>query len=758
MRLLPIFLALVSCSLLAADDLEKSQKKDFEARVKVMTAEAQQLEKSGKLVEARNKYAESQALIEVKDVTEAIKHLDDEIQNRVKSNLAASRKLYEAHNYKQAAASLEEGLKFEAYQSVLAYNLALCYQQLGEREKALEYLLRAKVGTANPKQKQKLLQSITFLTTKETALSLKDPERDRVVRVNTLAESIGVDASLEDFLGEDSLEDTEAFSAADSQAPVEATPAAMKTNATTSQPIRAGNTSAGHRASLCTALAELKGTLAATPSGAFDLANCAEINGRDAEAVKLLEKYLEMSPQALDRKEIQARIADLKSLLALPGQKGIEVRRVYASLYSSLAERRYDRSLADLNKAASLDAAFPLTEWRLALLYEALGNVAAAKEHFARFQQLTSEQHAKDEATLHLSTLDAKRTKYDEEIDEAQEIIGDLFNRAMNLTFNGPENRSALRAKRARTKKKDDQKKAGNRIGGFAIPYAYAQQQLSRAAEHLQIALALFPLGAEANELMGLVFMQANDGRMAIRNFDVVASQGLPVSFYAELRDRKHDQAVKCELNRDHVRLIYLSSYDKKGKVAPPSKPAGEDGLGDLVVEPFTTRQQNFDSLDLKLADIKKVETNNGQLRMRLTKQDVLLSPIFLPTFLPVIGPQGRRFANNYTRLFVRYPGLEDSKLGTEGMSGGEKFEMGMSIANASVGMAMGGFTGIGAIGSIQDAISITRTIRSAMISLNVSFATWEKSVEDQQELLSGKSFKSIPTQPMNLTFVQEVK
>ena len=758
MRLLPIFAALVLCSPLAADDLEKSQKKEFEAQVKIMTAEAQRLEKSGKLVEARGKYAESQALIEVKDVTEAIKHLDDEIRDRVKNNLAASRKFYEARNYKQAAASLEEGLKLEAFQPVLAYNLALCYHQLGEREKALEYLVRAKTGTADPKQKQKLLQSVTFFTTSESPLSLKDAEKDRVARVNTLAESIGVDASLEDSLGEDSLEDAEAFSATDSPAPVEATPAALKTNAPSPPPVRAGNTGASHRASLCTALADLKGTLAATPSGAFDLANCAEINGRDAEALKLLEKYLEMSPEALDRKEIQMRIADLKSLLALPGQKGIEVRRLYASLYGSLAERRYDRSLADLNKATVLDADFPLTAWRLALLYEAMGNVELARKNFAHFQQLAPEQSSQDEAALHLSTLDPKRTKYDEEVDEAEQIISELFNRAMNLTFNGPENRSALKARRARTKKKDDAKKAGNRIGGFAIPYAYAQQQLSRAAEHLQIALALFPLGAEANELMGLVFMQANDGRMAIRNFDVVASQGLPVSFYAELRDRKHDQAVKCELNRDHVRLIYLSSYDKKGKVAPPSKPAGEDGLGDLVVEPFTTRQQGFDALDLKLADIKKVETNNGQLRMKLAKQDVLLSPIFLPTFLPVIGPQGRRFANNYTRLFVRYPGLEDSKLGTEGMSGGEKFEMGMSIANASMGMAMGGFTGIGAIGSIQDAVSITRTIRSAMISLNVSFATWEKSVEDQQELLSGKSFKSIPTQPLNLAFVQDAK
>ena len=50
---------------------------------------------------------------------------------------------------------------------------------------------------------------------------------------------------------------------------------------------------------------------------------------------------------------------------------------------------------------------------------------------------------------------------------------------------------------------------------------------------------------------MGLVFLQANDGHSAIRSFDVVASQGLPVAFYAEMRGHKQDQAVKCELSRD---------------------------------------------------------------------------------------------------------------------------------------------------------------------------------------------------------------
>ena len=48
---------------------------------------------------------------------------------------------------------------------------------------------------------------------------------------------------------------------------------------------------------------------------------------------------------------------------------------------------------------------------------------------------MKSDQGAKDQADLHLSTLEAKRTKYDEEVDEAEDIVADLFNRAMNLTF-----------------------------------------------------------------------------------------------------------------------------------------------------------------------------------------------------------------------------------------------------------------------------------------------------------------------------------
>ena len=148
MRTRTVLTVLLLASGPAADNLEKTQKKRLEAQVKTMTGEAQKLEKAGQLAEARIKYAESQALIEVKEVTEALKRLDEQIHKRVKDALRDSRKFYEQRKFKEAAAGLDESAKLQAFQPVLAYNLALCYHQLGERDKALEYLRKAKPGTS----------------------------------------------------------------------------------------------------------------------------------------------------------------------------------------------------------------------------------------------------------------------------------------------------------------------------------------------------------------------------------------------------------------------------------------------------------------------------------------------------------------------------------------------------------------------------------------------------------------------------------
>jgi len=57
-----------------------------------------------------------------------------------------------------------------------------------------------------------------------------------------------------------------------------------------------------------------------------------------------------------------------------------------------------------------------------------MGDIDQARENFTAYEQLEPEQSAKGRGhVLHLSTLDAKRIKYDEEVDTAGDIIGDLF-------------------------------------------------------------------------------------------------------------------------------------------------------------------------------------------------------------------------------------------------------------------------------------------------------------------------------------------
>jgi tetratricopeptide (TPR) repeat protein len=728
-----------------ADDQEKAQKKALEQQAEQLIKEARELEKSGQLLEARSRYAGSQAFWETKDAVQAIKHIDEVIHNRVKDALRQAHKLYDQGQFKPAAEAIEQALKLGESTAILSYDLALCYQRTGDTAASLAYLDQSASASADPKRRLKLQQLRTALVTGEQPISWKDADRIRIDSVNGLVDSIGFEASLDE--GPPSLQREPAKPGS---------PVVPATFSNTTTP--PSGTTLRRSASLCQSFKNLGALPATSPTFTFDLANCAEDNDRPAEASALLTRYLQMSPKAADADRVRLRITDLNALAELPEQKGAQVRAIYASASRSLEERKYDRALVEFQKAAATDPSFAPTEWRLALLNEAMGNVDRAKEHFNRFRELDSDPAAQEATGVHLDTLAIKRDTYDQEVAAAEGILSDLLNRAMNLTFNGMEDRAALYKQRAKANKKLYKKNQHlDRVGGFSIPFAYAKQQLTEAGDHLATALALFPLGAEANELMGLVFLQANDGRSAMRCFDAVAAQNLPVSFYGELRGRKQDHAVKCELGRDRIRMIFLSSYDKKAKPTAPAKPAAEDGLGDLVIEPGSSRQQDFESLTLTLAEIKRVETKNGQLLLKLAKEEVTLSPIYMAAATPTEGPQGRRFANNYTRLFVRYPGMEDSKLGNEGMTGGEKFKLAYDIANAGMNIATN-LNPLGSVSALQSFIKIAREIHGTVKSLRVNFAAWERTFQDQQALQQGNAFRPIPTAPISLTFLEELK
>ena len=698
---LTLICALCSPMAVTANDLQKAQKRELEQASKRLIAEGKQLEKSGMLVEARLKYAESLGYIELKDAQKEVERIDRQLAGNAKGAIAAAHKMYEAGRYHDAQQMLEDALYLQTWRPLIYYNLALCHQQLGDRSKAIEDLDQALAGAPNPKLRARLAQMRTALTTDEKPTALVDNGKKEVEEFDHLAEKVGNGSILEDQLGdeeddsanadnEDSSDVAEAgheTSGPHTTSPTQpaATPAARGTVKAFTATDATAHGKGTRFSSACGALEGFKGPAASSAAVTFNLASCAESNNRPDEAARLLRHYLELAPKALDAQQVNSRISELEQLKALPSQNGSEIRRLYASASRGIEERQYDRVLMDFTKAENLEPNFALTHWKLGLLHEAMGNVRVAKQEFGRYQELESNASERQRADFHLQTLDAKRQKYDEEVSEAEDTIADLFNRAMNLTFNnGLQDRSALRVQR--THYKGHENKNAKKLAGFAVPIPYAQEQLSSAGQHLLGALSIFPLGAEANELMALIYLQALDGRAALRSLDAVASQDLPVSFYAEIRAHNFDRPAKCELSRDHLRFIFLAStYDKKGFPAPPKRQAGQDGLGDLVIEPAVPRALNFDDYAFRLSDVKKVETKGIQVSFHLQNEDFTLSPLLVANIAPLDGPAARRFSNDYTRLFVRYLGLEDSKLGNEGLTGGEKFKLGMKLANSAM-------------------------------------------------------------------------
>ncbi len=727
-----------------ADDQEKAAKKALEQQAKTFVTEAKGLEKSGNLLEARTRYANSQSFTDSKEAAQAIKRIDGEIQKRVKAALHSAHALYDKGNYKQAATTLEGAAARLGSSSLFSYNLGLCHQRLGDSATALGHLDQAVISTSDPKRKVRIRQLRTALVTGDlSAIALKADDRSRVDKINQLMDAIGFEATVE-----------EAPASIQQQAETGIPPARRATSSVGNESRKPSQ----RNVNLCQALDSLKSPR--TPSVTFNLAKCAEDNDRLADAAQLFAQYLQLAPSASDADLVRIRISRLNSRAGLPGDQGAKVRRLYASAARSLEVRRYDAALLDYQNAAAEAPQFAAVEWRLGLMYEAMGDLVQARRHFESYRQLEADPAGRNEVNLHLETLELKRAKYDEEVEQASEIISDLLNRAMNLTFNGLEDRASLYKQRARQRAREASKHKVRMVGGFSIPFAYAQQQLAEAAEHLARALVLFPLGAQANQLMALVHLQGNDGPSAMRAFDAVASQNLPVSFYAEMRGRRNkDHAVKCELTRDGLRLILLSSYDKKAKPTAPAKQAGEDGLGDLVVDPLTRRaDDDFESVNIKSSDIKKLETKNGHLVLKLANnEDMTISPIYLPAFTPSDGPAGRRFGNNYTRLFIRYPGLEESKLGTEGLTGFEKVKLGYDIANAAYGISTS-LNPVGAVSALETFIQISREVRRVAKSLQVTYAAWARTIEDQQELQLGNAFKAIPSEPVKLAFLEDLK
>ncbi|HXR09724.1 MAG TPA: hypothetical protein VN792_03050, partial [Candidatus Acidoferrales bacterium] len=274
-----------------------------------------------------------------------------------------------------------------------------------------------------------------------------------------------------------------------------------------------------------------------------------------------------------------------------------------------------------------------------------------------------------------------------------------------------------------------------------------------------------------------IIDLQGNNWPAAYRCYDAVASQNFPVSFYAQVNSAHNSKivrAAKVEIGSDAIRLVYLTSYNEKKQISEaPKESAGEDDLGNLIVSSDQPPDPNAESLVIHPEDLKGISTDKNFVLLKLRKDQLYLAPLNMLSDAPVEGAAARTFGNEYTRMFIRYLGYEQARLGKEGMTAGEKFKLGFEIAE--VGLTIGltiGTMGVGApaayssavqavqimhalnvYNAVSTGVELANQTRQVVNTMRADMTKLEQASNDDQRALSGLEFKIIPTQPVPLKF-----
>jgi tetratricopeptide (TPR) repeat protein len=706
-------------------------KKQLEAHAKQLIGEGKALEDQGKLNEAKDKYIDAEAVYSTSDALDAIKRINDAQKQKAETALGEARRLYDAGNYKDSLDQLRHGLETTPGSPAFEFDVALCYLKLGDRANAELYLEMATSGMGADKERPRLLElDSSILMGTEQPAAVSDPP-----------------ANVEAFNASYREQDRDA-----------------------ADPKAAGG-------SLCQQTAQLKTAYPTNPAVVFNAAKCAEEDATQGDAALELASYVMLAPNALDRSDAEALVRSWQSLSDLPGDTGQSVRRHFANASRYLDYRRYDHAIGEYEDAAKDLPDFAQTEWQLGLLYEACGNVAKTRDHFKRFQQLEKDPARHSAADAHVANIDRRRAVYDANVRDAQDILTGLLLPSLGISNEGAKHKDKLthRQRRYASSRYKEESRATEKLSE-----PYVEREFDRARQDLDSAADLFPLAAEANQMLALIYLQGNNWPEAYRSYDAVASQGFPVSFYAQEptgTDDKEVRAVKVEISANSIRIITLATYDSSKKISTaPDQSAGDDDLGNLVISAGTPPDPDAQAVTIHAEDLKGIETQNNFVELKLAKDKIYLAPLNMLSTVPFEGGAARTYGNEYTRMFIRYLGFEDAKLGKEGMTNGEKFMLGFQIARIGMGVAMMGVGAPMAYGSavrmvqLVHALQIFHEVTQGVRAVNVTDATisladdlaesvetLERTSSEERRAVEGIHFKFIPDEPVPLKFKEKI-
>lgn len=674
---------------------QNDPRKANRAEAKRLTQLAQAAEKQGNLLEARTYYLQAEGKAANKAAEDGLKRVNELVDGRVKTMSTTAGRAYQSQDFAKTTELLESALQLQPGNPTTAYNLALTKYRRGQRSEAVTHLDGYAASLRDGAQRDQADQLRSAMMMGLELFSISERYKPQLNAVNRQIAALA---------GKEPEDDE------DAPVPLAAAPG------------------------LCAQLKQLQQGQAGNPALLFDLAKCAEQEGRYEEAIALFTQYNQMAPQAVDGDAVQLKIDLLVSLQELPEAGGKAVRSLYAHAQQDVEDRRYDRAVASYREIETLVPAMADPKRKLAELLEAEGKTEEARVYWQKAMATEKAEDRKQQAQLMLDSLDQRKQDCLSFVAAAREPLADLLQRVIW---------------------------EGDQLGRpFAI------HQLQTANEKLRSAGGFCPLAPELNEFKAFVYSQMNDFRAVRRGNDVLLSEGLPVSFYGVIYDRPFADAkdkanrpreyVKFEMEKDTLRIVRVALYNpKKHRTSAPSTAAGEDKLGNFGV-PEGLRGKTFDGFTVSGDGIKKLETKDGFIMLELNDRKIkrrrlVIEPLHMALGLPPKGPGVRRYANNYTRQFARYMGFDTAKLGKESMTAGEKMRMVYDFAMlASDSFSM--------MFDPTSALEIALDVRRISKNISRLAKQADRLALEQKQTLQGMPFKAVPASPMDFAFRLEAQ
>jgi tetratricopeptide (TPR) repeat protein len=461
-----------------------------------------------------------------KTTRKAFEELTDLINSRVDVLLKEAASAFmdqgdgkDKHGYRKAMGRLEEAQKIGGRRDLVLYDLGLTAHRLKNDEAAAKFI-------------QECLDLIPENKNKREVAAL-------LAEIETGHENINVTKALR--------KDVERFNAL----------------VVTDEPY-SPTASRKRDAQLCQGIQSLKESLPNSASLLFDLAKCAELDGRLNDVERFLKSYTIVAPAAVDDEDVRIRLESLFAIDAVAGATARDIQIHYANAARALGVRRLNRVRDEYKAALQLDPTLAETQWQLAIFYTSCGNLYEARRILdTLLRNPLASRRQKQAAGEILDTIESDRARYDQIVAEGR----------IRLTSASGAPSMALR-----------------------------QRSLNDIADLLEPASNLFPNAWEMNDLLAYVYEQTGNQRLALRSLDVLWANDKPVYFDAEIR---------------------VGDKTKK-LVARKQEPLAAHRVE--VMSDSSLRIAGLNSGTIRAAEIDSVETTGaGQLRIELKDGQIVL-------------------------------------------------------------------------------------------------------------------------------------